>query len=314
MATYYVDNLNGDNSNDGSSANPWETISHASSQAALNDTIIIRYGTGTYTHTPSSTFFSDAGNVTYTAELDEYGKQQVVLDGGFVSSGTTWTSLFRPYDCTIENFIFENYVTVNVDGGFIRCDVSAPPTFTNNIFRKIAIGTTSGGGYRGGFFSGFGNSSSPFAVHLTRNTFYDIGAIAGSSDACFFSTRNGNSSSISAVGNKFVYTSSPTHGSAGLAAAQIDPTANSGDFYFRNNILYSEYATDPEFISRFFEGQSGLDFQYNVLDGVVLPEQFGTGVVANNIETTVYFKNTGGGNFNLRPDLNTAILASGIQV
>lgn len=310
MATYYIDIVNGDDSTgDGSEANPWQNISKFNAECSAGDTCIME--AGTYTHNLSVSFFSTV-SVTYEGRLGSNGQIQVFIDGGGASS-TTFTTQLRPYNNTYKNIHWQNFVQANTDGGLFRCDAAAPPTFENCMFSKFAVGTTLGAGYRGGMFSGSGNSSTPIGVTLRRCSIWDVGLASGTADGCLFSTRVMNTSSITMTNCTFVYSGIVTYGSAALVNCQIDPPNGTGPIVMKNNIFQSEYASATNLIQVSGEDYTGLDFQYNALDNVNAPVA-GSGTIANNITTTVNFVSAANGNFNLRPDVSGDLIAAGVQV
>lgn len=112
-ATYYVDGSGGSDANSGFSwAAAWATISHASSNAVVGDTVMV--GSGTYTESVTITNGgSDALGILYRAEGD------VLINGS-----APW-QLFRASDVTLDGF--------RVDGGSygVELDYAFANTLTN---------------------------------------------------------------------------------------------------------------------------------------------------------------------------------------
>jgi len=73
MATYYVDAVNGNNSNSGSSGSPWKTLTKANSSIDAGDTVIVR--NGTYVETITIT----KANTTWKAAPGH----EPLIDGGW---------------------------------------------------------------------------------------------------------------------------------------------------------------------------------------------------------------------------------------
>lgn len=82
---YYVDTVNGSNTNPGTYTRPWQTIQKAANTMVAGDTVYIRAGTYNEQVKPENSGSPSAGYITYTAYLSE----TVTIDGSGLSLGTS---------------------------------------------------------------------------------------------------------------------------------------------------------------------------------------------------------------------------------
>ena len=133
----YVDAATGNNSNDGSSENPWMTITHALTQVSSGDRINVRRG-------------------TYDTDLGESFPLQMKSGVDLVAVTPGWFTVIhgdgsnRVITCdqvtgvTIYGFVVENGNAGNDDGGGIYCDESHQITIKKCVIQNNTA--TNGGG------------------------------------------------------------------------------------------------------------------------------------------------------------------------
>jgi len=98
MATYYINADTGDNGDDGSVGDPWETLAYAHGEASGGDTIVCQDSVATFSF-PNLTF---AKNLTIQGEQDD--ASGAVFDGANAPRAWTWTGK----TCTVEKITFQN--------------------------------------------------------------------------------------------------------------------------------------------------------------------------------------------------------------
>ena len=171
-ATFYLSPI-GNDSNQGTQASPWKTISKANSSIAVGDTIILQDGTYT-AYTPIT-----KANTVWKAQ----NKHKAVIDGGFSPAllNGQWSNIVSAYDqkCsgmgTWANLIRISANNVTVDGLFLRnsCGrgVLMDTGSSNSILKNNWIDWTMQAGlYVGAETQGI----QVIGNYLTRNSFGDV--------------------------------------------------------------------------------------------------------------------------------------------
>lgn len=154
MATYYLNADTGnDTTGDGSSGNPWLTISKAHTAASSGDTIVFQDSTAHFTW----------ANQTFTKNLTFQATTlgDAIIDGA--AATVAWSTI---QDLTCTNLIFEDAVGPAA-GIFQAASGSYTLTMTNCIIREVQIAQNAAN--NGGLFSTQSNhSNNPHKITLTR--------------------------------------------------------------------------------------------------------------------------------------------------
>ncbi len=201
--TYYV-SKSGNNSNPGTAAAPWLTISHAAAKVAAGDTVYVR--AGTYHEAVS---ISTSGTAAEPIVFD--GQGVAIVDGtgvacctspAFVSSngfvGTTTQGLFTLgaaaglNHVTVQGFTIRNYKTTSkndVPAGVLIVGGGTGIEILHNTVQNIesTAKQTQNAGPNAYGIGVFGTSSTPLSVNVSHNIV--TGCLTGESETATF---NGN--------------------------------------------------------------------------------------------------------------------------
>lgn len=287
MATYYISPSGNDTTGNGSSGNPWLTISKAHTSATSGDTIICKDGTYTWV---DQTFTK---NLTIQAE----NTGLAIFDGG--GAAKRW---ILPAQFALTGLIFEDVVSTS---DIFRCDATVSLTVTLCSFRSI---TTQGAfvpGARFGLFL-FYNLATTRTATFVSCLFDDIlDTNSGSTTYDFIFGHNdgaGGILNLSFIGCVFYFA---TSGSSS-----------------KNNIIrsYTNGATNTAITNSIFANFNGETVTMTSTNGTTMTTTAtysdfynitsapsGTG----NITSDPLFVDAANGNFNLRPTspcINTGTL------
>lgn len=132
---YFVDGINGDNANDGTSlATAWKTIQKAANSATPNSTIYIKGGT--YSENIVINVSGTAGNpITFR----NYANETVLIDGAATSGNTLLTITNKSY-LNFRNLTIQNKTVNEAQGILLETTGAATATdlsFTNITIRNI---------------------------------------------------------------------------------------------------------------------------------------------------------------------------------
>jgi len=132
---YFVDGINGDNANDGTSlATAWKTIQKAANSATPNSTIYIKGGT--YSENIVVNVSGTAGNpITFR----NYANEMVLIDGAATSGNTLLTITNKSY-LNFRNLTIQNKTVNEAQGILVETTGAATATdlsFTNITIRNI---------------------------------------------------------------------------------------------------------------------------------------------------------------------------------
>lgn len=290
MATYYLNADSGnDTTGDGSSGNPWLTVSKAHTSAASGDTIILQASTNPYTFT----------SITFSKSLTLSGAsgdpEDQILDGGGLTVQWTYSG---SYTITLNNLVFQDAISsavANQKGIFFRNGAGTVGfEATDCIFRDLEIHKDSN---TGGILCVI---SATATLTLTRCAFYNITANTGADVNCpFFFFRASALADISITNCTMLQ--------AGTGAALVDCfftllTVTQKEIVAKNSI-FGTTGDSPAWVSGTWTLES---VTYCNHYGVTSPPA-GTG----NITTDPLFVDAANGNFNLRPTspcIDTGIL------
>lgn len=161
MATYYIATTGNDTTGDGSSGNPWLTLSKAYTASAASDTIVLKNGTYTWN---SYISFNPTTNRTIQGET----AGSVIIDGS--STTVSAVALGRAgVTLSISNIVWQN-------GGIAAAtvfDSNGTLTITNCVFKNLYAGGSSN--------SLFGATSAVVTLSFVNCLFNNIYSTASSS-------------------------------------------------------------------------------------------------------------------------------------
>ena len=147
--TYYVDAVKGNDTNSGTSVNPWKTLSKANAVLQAGDTVYLKSGTYIETINPKNSG-SASGNITYSRDplsakwsvkispTQGYGaflvnKSYIVLDGlYFYKTKSNWIKTDNASRCIFRNCRF--YGAGIAYSGILVTNGSDFNRITNNVF------------------------------------------------------------------------------------------------------------------------------------------------------------------------------------
>ncbi|MBU0574036.1 MAG: DUF1565 domain-containing protein, partial [Candidatus Margulisbacteria bacterium] len=134
--TYYVDAVNGDNSNDGSSGSPWKTLSYASTQCAYADRIIVAQGTYNSAN-------GEAFPITFTLDKIHISGESTSLCS-IEGTSAADVLVINGANCTIEGLTIKpGGTSTNRDG----IDVGGVDAYVYNCIFKTASANYNNGVY-----------------------------------------------------------------------------------------------------------------------------------------------------------------------
>ena len=267
--TRYV-SKSGNDSNTGTAAAPWLTISHAAKSVSPGDTV--RVGAGTY---HESVLISTSGTASEPIIFD--GQGVAVVDGtgvaccnspAFVASngfvGDSTQGLFTLGASkglnyvTVKGFTIQNYKTTSTDevpAGILIVGAGSEINVLDNTVRKIestAKQTRSAGPNAYGI-GVFGTSSNPLSVNVSHNTVTDC--LTGESETVTF---NGN------VQN-FIVSYNTIHGNdnIGIDAIGFEGVGPPGADQARNGDIFANIIYDNSAINNPGEQGGGQDGGYD---------------------------------------------------
>lgn len=281
MATYY---LNADTGNDttgnGSSGNPWKTISKAHTSASSGDTIICQESTASYSF--ATQIFTKSLNI-YGVNDDASG---VVFDGGGLA--LRWYANFSAtVVLDIEKITFQNITTSN-NGTYQNIFACNHMTFKGNIVRNIINTAPSGSTGNGGIVGGeYQSGVQDHAIVIQGNLFYDLN---GGTPALNISLHGngGNDTGYIYWYNNTVYADGAYTTPIFFGVGSIGAL----DYRIKNNIFYSTISTALVSSGSALNGLFNYNSTYNCTN---VPT--GTG----NITSDPLFVDAANDNFNLRP-------------
>lgn len=280
MANYYIATTGNDTTGNGSSGNPWATISKAVASSTAGDTIVMAAGTYTQSGdlTLSARTYRGAG---FNSTIIDFasGNYQLILNGTAI---------------TIQDLQVANITRTNDNFCIVNQVSSAVVGFTRVWFKSLVCGLNRGVIGADGAFG-----ATPSTITLTSCIF----------SACALRTTGGGSGHFCAVSgtsictmiNCIVYSTA----SAALSCNVVSSAGTSGkQFVFKNCILYTV---------------NSVAFTYNNLShthtGSVTNCVYGWSTVpagvAASITSDPLFIDAAGSNFNLRPTspcINTGTL------
>ena len=129
MATYYIATTGNDTTGNGSSGNPWATISKAFTSSADGDTIVCAAGTYTWVSQNFST-----GRTVQGATLSN-GLPTTIFDGGSGNIDWRWSGTM-----VFTNIMFQNLINTSSKASVFYTNNSVSnktATFTNCVFKTI---------------------------------------------------------------------------------------------------------------------------------------------------------------------------------
>ncbi|MEM7115425.1 MAG: peptidoglycan DD-metalloendopeptidase family protein [Chloroflexota bacterium] len=168
MRNSYVSNSTGSDANDGSQANPFQTISHAIDETAAGGTVHITEGTYQENVTLAKTVHLLGGYSTDWSSRT-FAHDNTIIDGNNLGSTLTISGDYGPL---IEGFTIKNGLATS--GGGVRLSGSAAPTFQNNWVENNTA-TASGGG----IYMTSGTYAPTFLNTVVRNNISQSGSGGG---------------------------------------------------------------------------------------------------------------------------------------
>lgn len=272
MTIYYINADSGDDgTGDGSSGNPWETLAHAITNSAANDTITCQDATASYS-------FINQSIVDRTIEGETQG--EVVFDGAGGDVGWNLAGTI-----TMENIIFQNItITTTAKAVLERHNtIAIVLTLENCIFKEIQVVTITG---HGGIVGTHQGGSGADSITITACLFNDIVQIDASSNGAIVAWRHSGPTTLS-FNNCVVYCK--TSGTTQLETILFF-TGVSMTLELKNNIISNETGGTVNF--GFGVATITNNCFYNI-----------TGVPAGtgNITLDPFFVDSQNSNFNLRP-------------
>lgn len=178
MTIYANKDSGSDSTGDGSSGNPYQTISKCNTEASDGDTIILQDSTASYSF----------GNLTLTDNITIQGEQDdgsgAIIDGGSTSNDPQW-EISTDTTATIEKCRFTNFGYSNRSPAFVCSNPSKKFIFNNVWFYGFLTGTDTN--KVGSLIGPSGASSGTFELHNVL--MYDIGQDGGSDYFVIFAAR-----------------------------------------------------------------------------------------------------------------------------
>jgi hypothetical protein len=132
QTSYYVDGVNGNNSNAGTSPDKaWKTIQKSFDSATANSTVYIK--AGTY---KENLVVNRSGTAGKPITFRNYANDVVIIDGTG-TAGTTLLEIYNKSYLNFENLTFQNLTKNGAVGILIECPAGG--TVTSLHFKKITI-------------------------------------------------------------------------------------------------------------------------------------------------------------------------------
>lgn len=285
MADWYINADTGnDTTGDGSSGNPWLTISKAHTSASGGDTIIVMASVNTYIFAGTQTFIK---SLTIRGE-DENPENQVFDGGGATSMWKADTNTNLSF--AISNLTFQNGVASG--DGFWTPQAAATncnSTWTNCIFRDYRLNgqTLSNGDYTF-FFSRAGVTlATRGTLTITGCIFDTIYGTAGRYTSIFGYATSGHQTAT-VTNCSFFFSSSFEK----ISSFEVVNTGGVVTNVYKNCIIYAGVSTP----FKTGVGTTTSTFNYSDAYQITSPPA-GTG----NITSDPLFVDQDNGNFNLRP-------------
>jgi len=291
MSTWYINPSGNDSTGDGSSGNPWKTISKAHTSATSGDTVICQAGTYPWV---AQNFTK---NLTIEGETAPSGgvwttifDASAVNDAGWVPNGVTCDITLRNIDFRNNKFTTTYYAGIFGPSTHVYC--FNPLTVDHCRFYNIGTHTQYGAGCL--FSFGLAAVSNTVDWSFTQNLFEKIyNAQVGTEKSAVFGYRVGDTGvgTISFVGNTFYLPDTGATAPDSLWFLDHSPSA-ALSFVMKNNIVYSGAAL------LFYNQYSypTVSNTYNDYYNITSPPTAGTGVITSD----PLFVDAANGNFHLR--------------
>jgi hypothetical protein len=293
MTTYYISPTGDDEIGDGSSGNPWATITGAVNGSSADDTIICQ--DGIYTH--ADNFRVDIGDRDVQAEnngLAIFDHNNVVIYEYGVSSfvwkfsGTSIITGIKFYRIPIRKY---NYGNANIIEG------ASSSNITVNLCEFNQCGANAISNVGGGIISNNGASGCTF--NITNNLFYKnynplTNVEYANAGTAFNFITSGTLNTITFTGNTFYFTTKPASASYEFTYFCGGDRETWSSYIMKNNIFYRDGDALTDFRKT---GNDAWDFDNNCNYGGWTDVPSGTG----NITSDPLFVDVENENLNLRP-------------
>ena len=280
MATYYIATTGNDTTGNGSSGNPWATISKAHTSASSGDTIICKDGTYTWV---SQTF-------TKSLTIQAQNNGLAIFDGAAASVNWTVNTIIT---LSIVGIVFQNSILSVADNGFFQAGGNTSVLTISNCTFKPSLKLPASSAYANYFYA----NSYSFALTLTNCLFEDLHSTGGAA-------ANGG---LIGTQNSAVVTVTLTNCVLGLLTAtallQLIAAIGTGSvtLTLKNCIVYNATGSTVNWKTNSVTTTATYSDFYSITSAPT-----GTGVITSD----PLFVDAAAGNFRLRPTspcLNTGV-------